>query len=123
MPSSSFTVVRSEVTPLRVARRLLAAACAAWCCGGTVTAAAQQSLPSGEQLTIGVVTFGRGDEVHQYFGHNAFVVHVAGLPDAAVFNYGMFKFGPDMIPNFLHGRLEFWVGTTALEPTARSTPR
>jgi hypothetical protein len=82
---------------------------------GSATA---QNLPSGEQLTIGVVTFGRGDEVHQYFGHNAFVVHVAGMPDTAVFNYGMFKFGPDMIPSFLHGRLKFWVGTTALEPTS-----
>jgi hypothetical protein len=37
-----------------------------------------------------------------------------------VVNYGMFNFGPDMIPQFLRGRLTFWVGTTELDATTAS---
>ncbi|HKU36991.1 MAG TPA: DUF4105 domain-containing protein [Polyangiales bacterium] len=75
-------------------------------------------MPSAESSKISVITFGRGDQVHQYFGHNAFVVSSPELGEPVVFNYGMFTFGPDMIPNFLKGRLRFWVGTTALRSTA-----
>jgi hypothetical protein len=66
---------------------------------------------------LSVVTFGRGAQVHQYFGHNAFVVSGPGLASPLVVNYGMFSFGPDMIPQFLRGRLKFWVGTTELDAT------
>ena len=71
-----------------------------------------------ESLTqLSVVTFGRGRHVHEYFGHNAFVVSGPGLAAPLVVNYGMFSFGPDMIPQFLRGRLRFWVGTTELDAT------
>jgi hypothetical protein len=66
---------------------------------------------------ISVITFGPGDSVHQYFGHNAFVVEGTALPQPTVFNYGMFTFGPDMLPQFLRGRLRFWLGLTQLERT------
>lgn len=79
---------------------------------------AAQDLPAPEQLKISVITFGRGDQVHQYFGHNAFVVSAPELEAPTVFNYGMFTFGPDMIPSFLKGRLRFWMGATDLERTA-----
>ena len=69
-------------------------------------AAAQQAAP--EPPAISVVTFGRGDAVHQYFGHDAFVVGDPASAHASVINYGMFSFGPDMIPSFLRGRLRFW---------------
>lgn len=88
---------------------LLALACAC--------PAAAQAEPD---LRISVVTFGRGDAIHQYFGHNAFVVDATGLPEVTVVNYGMFSFGPDMIPQFLRGRLRFWVGASELQRTAAS---
>ncbi len=66
---------------------------------------------------ISLVTFGPGKEVHQYFGHNALIVSGGDLSEPAVYNYGMFGFGPGMIPKFLRGRLEFWVGVMALRPT------
>lgn len=75
--------------------------------------------PPVENVSIGVITFGRGDEVHQYFGHNAFVV--SGLAsEPTVFNYGMFSFGSGVVSQFLMGRLRFWLGTTPLEATVAS---
>jgi hypothetical protein len=81
---------------------------------------AQDKPRFADDVSISVITFGRGDAVHQYFGHNAFVVARGGLARPTVFNYGMFSFGPDMIPQFLMGRLHFWVGTSDLERTAAS---
>ena len=69
---------------------------------------------------LSVMTFGRGSQVHEYFGHNAFVVSGPGLAAPLVVNYGMFDFGPDMIPQFLRGRLTFWVGTAELDATTAS---
>ena len=66
---------------------------------------------------VSVVTFGVGDAIHQYFGHNALVIEGATLPEPTVFNYGMFTFGPDMLPQFLKGRLKFWLGLTELRRT------
>jgi hypothetical protein len=84
-----------------------------------------QPPSSGEQLSISVITFGRGDSVHQYFGHNAFVVEAPGvaIESTTVFNYGMFTFGPGMIQKFLKGRLHFWVGATELQRTAAQYAR
>ena len=70
-----------------------------------------------EAPRVSVVTFGVGDAVHQYFGHNALVVEGPTLPEPTVFNYGMFTFGPDMLPQFLKGRLKFWLGLTELQRT------
>jgi hypothetical protein len=76
-----------------------------------------QALPPPERARLSVITFGRGDQVHQYFGHNALLVESPDLPEPSVINYGMFSFGPGMIPKFLKGRLEFWVGRTEYAQT------
>ena len=89
---------------------------------GLLTALSVQPAMA-QDLKLSVVTFGRGDAVHQYFGHNAFVIEAQGLPDVTVVNYGMFKFGPGMIPQFLSGRLTFWVGASELQRTAASYAR
>jgi hypothetical protein len=88
-------------------------------CCAAAPARAQDAL-SGDTLTIEVVTFGRGDQVNSYFGHNAFVVRGPQLTAPLVFNYGMFTFDPDMIPRFLRGRLTFWVGVGDFERAAAS---
>lgn len=73
--------------------------------------------PEPPPIRVSVVTFGIGDAVHQYFGHNALVIEGPQLPQPTVFNYGMFTFGPGMVSQFLHGRLKFWLGLTELHRT------
>lgn len=74
-----------------------------------------------EDLQIFLMTFGVGDDIASWFGHTALMVRDnggAGRPaQERVYNYGMFDFGPDMLPKFLMGRLEFWVG----EASSRGT--
>lgn len=69
----------------------------------------------GEAVRISLVTFGAGDSVHQYFGHDALMVDMHG--QRSLYNYGMFSFGPDMLANFLMGRLTFWVAEMRVAPT------
>ena len=94
------------------ARSLLIVVCLLACGALRVSGQAAPSEPS-----ISVITFGRGDRVHQYFGHNALVVEGGGFEEPMVFNYGMFAFGPNMIPQFLKGRLRFWLGVSPLQRT------
>ena len=70
-----------------------------------------------EDLSVQLVTFGVGDAIHQYFGHNAMVVLDRERGIEAMYNFGMFGFGPDMLPKYLKGRLEFWAAVTPVEDT------
>jgi len=81
------------------------------------SAHAQVATDDGDAPRISLVTFGPGPEVHQAFGHNALIVSGRGYATPAVYNYGMFGFGPGMIPKFLRGRLEFWTGVMPLPRT------
>ena len=73
-----------------------------------------------DDLEVALVTFGVGDEVHQYFGHNALLVQDRRRDLGALYNFGMFGFGPDMLPKYLQGQLEFWVAATPVEHTYRN---
>lgn len=88
-----------------------------WVRPAQAQAQAQDDAEAVDDITVGVITFGRGDAIHQYFGHNALVIGGAGVPQPTVFNYGMFSFGPDLLPQFLRGRLKFWLGSTELRQT------
>jgi hypothetical protein len=90
-----------------------------WLVCVTLTSSAHAQVPSttDDAPRISLVTFGPGPEVHQAFGHNALIVSGGGYSSPAVYNYGMFGFGPGMIPKFLRGRLEFWVGVLPLART------
>jgi hypothetical protein len=70
-----------------------------------------------EDLRIQLVTFGPGDAIHQYFGHNGMVVIDARRRLEGMYNFGMFGFGPGMLPSYLKGRLEFWGAVTPVEDT------
>jgi hypothetical protein len=72
-----------------------------------------------EDLTVSLVTFGVGGEIHQYFGHNALLVEDHEREIAALYNFGMFSFGPDMLPKYLRGQLEFWSAATPVQATYR----
>ncbi len=75
------------------------------------------SASRGEDLVIKLVTFGPGDDVYNYFGHNAMVVQDRLQGTARLYNYGMFHFGFDMLPNYMKGRLTFWVGEAPVHET------
>lgn len=74
-----------------------------------------QSRP--EDLTIKLVTFGPGDDVFNYFGHNAMIVEDRAQHLGRLYNFGMFHFGPDMLPNYMKGKLTFWVAETPVRAT------
>lgn len=71
----------------------------------------------GEDLDIELLTFGVGDDIPSWFGHTALAVRDRRLGVARLYNYGMFSFGPDMVPKFMRGRLEFWVGQASYART------
>ncbi len=71
----------------------------------------------GEDLDIELLTFSAGDDIPSWFGHTALMVRDRRLGVERVYNYGMFSFGPDMLPKFLMGRLEFWVGQASYPRT------
>ena len=73
------------------------------------------SLP--EDLTIKLVTFGPGDNIVNYFGHNGMIVQDNATGEAGLYNFGMFHFGVDMLPNYMKGRLTFWVAETPVRET------
>ncbi len=63
-----------------------------------------------EDIEIELVTFDPGDSVAEAFGHTALLVRSRRHRVERLYNYGLFDFGPDMLPNFARGRLTFWVG-------------
>ena len=89
----------------------------------TGAARAQSTSPWAESrdidLEIRLVTFGPGDAVHQYFGHNALEVRDSRIPLSILYNFGMFSFGPQMLPKYLQGRLEFWAAAMPTGPSFR----
>jgi hypothetical protein len=70
-----------------------------------------------EDLVIKLVTFGPGDDIYNYFGHNGIIVQDTDSGEARLYNFGMFHFGMDMLPNYMKGRLTFWVADTPVRAT------
>ncbi|HEX2676240.1 MAG TPA: DUF4105 domain-containing protein, partial [Polyangiales bacterium] len=70
-----------------------------------------------DDLEVALVTFGPGDDVHQYFGHNALLVQDPHRHMGTLYNFGMFGFGPDMLPRYLKGQLLFWTAATPIQAT------
>ena len=70
-----------------------------------------------EDLLVKLVTFGPGDDIFNYFGHNAMIVEDRARHMARLYNFGMFHFGVDMLPNYMKGKLTFWVAETPVRST------
>jgi hypothetical protein len=66
---------------------------------------------------IKLVTFGAGDDIFNYFGHNAMIVEDRAQHHARLYNFGMFSFGPEMLPNYMKGKLTFWVAESPVRAT------
>jgi hypothetical protein len=78
-------------------------------------------VPSPAAPTIGVVTFGPGDQTFAKFGHDAILVSDPRQPPGLrqlVFNYGTFRFdSPLLILDFLKGQLRYWLSIAPLDRT------
>jgi hypothetical protein len=70
-----------------------------------------------QDLAIKLVTFGPGDSIYNYFGHNGMIVQDTQTGHQRLYNFGMFHFGVDMLPNYMKGRLTFWVAETPVRAT------
>jgi hypothetical protein len=70
-----------------------------------------------DDLVIKLVTFGPGDDIYNYFGHNALIVQDEAKQVAHLYNFGMFSFGMDMLPSYMQGKLTFWVADTPVRAT------
>lgn len=91
-------------------------------------------LPTGEAAArvpraryapeVQVLTFGPGDHPFSRFGHNAVAVIDPATQRGRVYNFGTFSFNsPNLISDFLEGRLRYWVSVTRLEDTLASYRR
>ena len=103
-----------------------AAACALLAIGSPEARAARPPAPWAEggpsrpeDLTVELFTFGPADEVVSWFGHTALAVRDRALGAERVYNFGMFAFGPHVVPEYLMGRLNFWVAPTPYRGTLR----
>lgn len=72
--------------------------------------AAPAPAAAADDLAIELVTFGPGDQVLSYFGHDALVVRSVRTGQGLLYNFGMFSFSEETLPQYLQGRLDFWVG-------------
>lgn len=70
---------------------------------------AQQLSPG---ASISVLTVAPGDQVHALFGHTAVRVSDPARGMDLVFNYGSFDFGPDFIPRFVYGQLDYFLSVS-----------
>ncbi len=73
------------------------------------------NLQSGDHLRIQLATVGPGDELTNWWGHNAIIVEDTLSGDSYFYNYGLYSFDDNFIYNFVKGRLIFQVGAFRTE--------
>ncbi len=76
-----------------------------------------------QDLKVMLITFGPGSDLPSWFGHTAIAVEDTRLNRRRLYNYGMFRFDATMVPKYIMGRLEFWVGVTPYKQTLRAYAR
>ena len=76
-----------------------------------------------QDLKIELVIFGPGDDIATWWGHAAMAVSDQRLGVQRIYNYGMFSFDETLVPKFVSGRLEFWVGAADYHRTLRAYAR
>jgi hypothetical protein len=93
--------------------------------GAQEMAGGAEPLPAGrDSLSIYVVTFGPGDQAFFKFGHNAILVRDWLARTERVYNFGTFRFdSPRLIPEFLRGRLTYWLSVSPLPVTLAAYER
>lgn len=62
---------------------------------------------------IAVLTVAPGTMLHSLFGHTAVRVEDPAQQLDVVFNYGTFDFGPDFLPRFVYGELDYFLSVAS----------
>ena len=79
---------------------------------------APASVPALPRYLVEVLTFGPGGHPFTRFGHNAIRIVDRQAHQDLVYNFGTFSIGgPDLIPDFLRGRLRYWLSVSPTEST------
>jgi hypothetical protein len=86
------------------------------------SAAPVAALPApvpGDELSVYVITMGPGDHPFFKFGHNAIWIQDRLARRDLVYNYGTFRFDSfqAMVPEFLRGRLTYWLSVSTIQQT------
>lgn len=76
---------------------------------------AQSRLPLSDQAYISLLTISEGDQIHSYWGHNALRVVDPVRGFDRTFNYGTFQFDENFVPNFLYGKLDYFLSVPRTE--------
>jgi hypothetical protein len=73
----------------------------------------------GDELSVYVLTFGPGDHPFFKFGHNAIWIQDRAAGRDLVYNFGTFRFDSPkvMIPQFVRGRLTYWLSVSTVQQT------
>lgn len=67
-----------------------------------------RAQPTGQDLSIALVTMGPGEAYWERYGHNAILVENTKTRAAALYNYGVFDFRQDsFLLNFLRGQMQY----------------
>ncbi len=72
---------------------------------------------AGEDLEVSIITYSHSEEIASWFGHTSILIQDKKYNIGRVYNYGMFHFGPDLLPKFLTGEMRFWVGEANVKRT------
>ncbi len=75
----------------------------------------------GSELSVYVLTMGPGDHPFFKFGHDAIWIQDRAARTDRVYNFGTFRFdSPKLIPEFIRGRLTYWLSVSTIQQTLRS---
>jgi hypothetical protein len=89
-----------------------------------VPATPSPSAASDDPLSVYVLTFGPGDHPFFKFGHNALLIRDRQYGTDRVYNFGTFRFdSPNLIRQFLRGRLTYWLSVSTLPATLATYQR
>ncbi|MEX2109854.1 MAG: DUF4105 domain-containing protein [Gemmatimonadaceae bacterium] len=76
---------------------------------------------AGSELIVYLLTFGQGDEVWEFFGHNAIWIKDRAKGTDITYNWGMFDFNqPNFVGRFLTGNTRYWMDGIDLESTLQT---
>lgn len=78
---------------------------------------------AGQDLEVSIITYSHSEEIASWFGHTSILVKDKKYKIGRVYNYGMFHFGPDLLPKFLTGEMRFWVGEASVRGTFKAYER
>jgi hypothetical protein len=67
-----------------------------------------------EDIRIKLVTFGVGEELSTWWGHNGVIVEDVRLQRSRIYNFGIFSISDKMLRNFAMGRLIFSGGDASV---------